>query len=73
VGLAAALQLAAALPGPHLAAGLATGALLDQDLATAPLPKNGTLRVPDGPGIGVAPLHDCLARCALGITEEITA
>ncbi|MBW1843546.1 MAG: o-succinylbenzoate synthase [Deltaproteobacteria bacterium] len=73
VGLAAALQLAAALPGPHLAAGLATGALLDWDLATPPLPKNGMLSVPDGPGIGVAPLHDCLARCALGITEEITA
>jgi o-succinylbenzoate synthase len=73
VGLAAALQLAAALPGPHLAAGLATGALLDWDLAPPPLPKNGTLRVPDGAGIGVAPLRDCLARCALGITEEITA
>jgi o-succinylbenzoate synthase len=73
VGLAAALQLAAALPGPHLAAGLATGALLDQDLATLPLPKNGTLSVPDGPGIGVAPLPECLARCALAIPEEITA
>jgi L-alanine-DL-glutamate epimerase-like enolase superfamily enzyme len=73
VGLAATLQLAAALPGPHLAAGLATGALLDQDLAMAPLPKGGTLGVPDGPGIGVAPLRDYLARCALGLTEEITA
>jgi len=73
VGLAAAVQLAAALPGPHLAAGLATGALLDQDLAPPPLPMNGTLSVPDGPGIGVAPLHEYLSRCALGITEEITA
>jgi len=73
VGLTAALQLAAALPGPHLAAGLATGTLLDQDLATTQPPKNGTLSVPDGPGIGVAPLPEFLSRCALGITEEITA
>jgi L-alanine-DL-glutamate epimerase-like enolase superfamily enzyme len=73
VGLAAALQLAAALPGPHLAAGLATGALLDQDLAKAPSPIDGALSVPDEPGIGVAPLRDCLARCALGSTEEISA
>jgi o-succinylbenzoate synthase len=73
VGLAAALQLAAALPGPHLAAGLATGALLDCDLAEAPTPSRGTLSMPDGSGIGVAPLRDCLARCALGRTEEISA
>ena len=73
VGVAAALQLAAALPVPHLAAGLATGALLDQDLAKAPLPIHGALSVPDGPGIGVVPLRDCLARCALGSPEEISA
>ena len=73
MGLAAALQLAAALPGPHLAAGLATGALLDCDLAEAPTPNRGTLTVPDEPGIGVAPLRDRLARCALGRTEEISA
>jgi o-succinylbenzoate synthase len=72
VGLAAALQLAAALPGPHLAAGLATGALLDQDLATAPTPIDGALSVPDEPGIGLAPLREALARCALGRAEEIT-
>ncbi|MCH8891716.1 MAG: o-succinylbenzoate synthase [Myxococcales bacterium] len=73
VGLAAALQLAAALPGPHLAAGLATGALLDQDLAKAPSPINGTLSAPDEPGIGVAPQREGLARCALGSAEEISA
>jgi o-succinylbenzoate synthase len=71
VGLAAALQLAAALPGPHLAAGLATGALLDQDLATAPTPIDGALYVPNDSGIGVAPQRDCIARCALGSTEAI--
>ena len=73
LGLAAALQLAAALPGPHLAAGLATGALIDGDLAAGPQPKGGALDLPDGPGIGVAPLPASLARCALGATEEITA
>jgi o-succinylbenzoate synthase len=73
VGLAAALQLAAALPGPHLAAGLATGALLDWDLATAPTPSGGMLRLPDEPGIGVSPLRESLTRCALGRTEEINA
>jgi o-succinylbenzoate synthase len=73
VGLAAALQLAAALPGPHLAAGLATAGLLDSDLAEAPTPSRGTLSVPDEPGIGVAPLRDRLARCAFGRTEEIGA
>jgi o-succinylbenzoate synthase len=73
VGLAATLQLAAALPGPHLAAGLATGSLLDGDLAKAPLPIDGALCVPDEPGIGVAPLREYLARCALGRTEEITS
>jgi L-alanine-DL-glutamate epimerase-like enolase superfamily enzyme len=73
VGLAAALQLAAALPGPHLAAGLATGALLDWDLAKAPTPSRGMLSLPDELGIGVAPLRECLTRCALGRTEEINA
>jgi o-succinylbenzoate synthase len=73
VGLAAALQLAAALPGPHLAAGLATGALLDSDLAKAPTPSGGMLGMPNEPGIGVAPLRECLKRCALGRTEEINA
>ena len=73
LGLAAALQLAAALPGPHLAAGLATGALLDCDLANAASPIDGALCLSDAPGIGVAPLRDRLARCALGRAEEITS
>ncbi len=71
VVLAASLQLAAALPGPHLAAGLSTGALLDQDLANAPMPIDGALSVSDEPGIGLAPLPDALARCALGSAKEI--
>jgi O-succinylbenzoate synthase len=72
VGLAAALHLAAALPGPHLAAGLATGRLLDQDLAKASTPIDGALSLPEEPGIGVAPLPDSLASCALGSAEVIS-
>jgi len=73
VGLTAALQLAAALPGPHLAAGLATGALFDRDLAKPPLPVDGALCLSDRPGLGVAPLPEGLTRCALGASEEVIA
>ncbi len=72
IGLSAALQLAAVLPAPHLAAGLATGALLDQDLAQAPAPIDGALAVPEEPGIGIAPLPERLAHHALGSTEVFT-
>jgi o-succinylbenzoate synthase len=73
IGLAAALQLAAALPKPHFAAGLATAGLFECDLANAPSPMGGGLSLPDELGIGVAPLRDDLARCAVGIAEEIGA
>jgi len=71
LGRTAALQLAASLGGPQLAAGLATGALLERDLADAPSPVDGALRVPEAPGIGVAPSRDALARCALANAEAI--
>jgi o-succinylbenzoate synthase len=71
IGLAAALQLAAALPGPHFAAGLATAGMLERDLAKAPSPIDGALSMPDEPGLGVAPLRDDLDRCAVGVAEEV--
>jgi o-succinylbenzoate synthase len=71
IGIAAALQLAAALPGPHLAAGLSTAGLFDRDLARAPSPVDGSLSTPDGAGIGVAPMRDDLARCAVAPAAEI--
>ncbi len=71
LGLSAALQLAAALPGPLLDAGLATGAALVEDLAAAPLPNQGEIELPDCGGIGVTPLPAALARCALGDAREI--
>jgi o-succinylbenzoate synthase len=55
VGVLGALHLASSLAGPLLACGLATSALLESDLAPAPAPERGRLRVPSGPGLGVVP------------------
>lgn len=55
VGVAAALHLAATLPPPQPACGLATGALLASDLLAEPLAvRHGALRLPARPGLGVA-------------------
>jgi L-alanine-DL-glutamate epimerase-like enolase superfamily enzyme len=51
-GIAAALQLAAS-EDLQLACGLATLELFDSPLARVlPAPRNGTLKVPAGPGLG---------------------
>lgn len=71
LGLSAALQLAAALPGPLPDAGLATGAALIEDLAAAPLPTDGEIELPESSGIGVAPLPAALARCAQGSAKHL--
>ncbi len=55
VGVLGALHLASSLPGPLLACGLATSALLESDLAPPPVPERGRLQVPPGPGLGVVP------------------
>ena len=61
-GIAAALQLAAA-EDLQLACGLATLELFDAPLARAlPAPRNGTLRVPGGPGLGVEVDEGALAE-----------
>jgi len=73
LGVAAALQLAAALPGPQLVSGLATSGRFECDLADAPLPSEGALCLPDQPGLGVTPLRARLDRCALASSEEIGA
>ena len=55
VGVAAALHLAATLPAPAMACGLATGSLLVADLLAAPLvARNGVMVLPGAPGLGVA-------------------
>lgn len=54
VGLAAALHLAATLPTPARACGLATGPLLESDLLARPLlVERGAMRVPSDPGLGI--------------------
>ena len=54
VGTAAALHLAATLPPASPACGLATGALLADDLVVEPLiAHNGRIAVPAGPGLGI--------------------
>ena len=55
VGLTAAVHLAAALPGKANASGLATSYLLAQNVAEPPPIASGSIRVPQGPGLGIAP------------------
>ena len=69
-GTAAALQLAATVPG-GLAHGLATLDLLADDLILDPgLPiENGRMRLPEGPGLGVRLDEAALTRYATGWRE----
>ena len=63
VGLAAALHLAAALPGAETAHGIATGDLLVSDLlARRPRLEDGHLEVPQGAGLGVEPSPGLVAE-----------
>jgi o-succinylbenzoate synthase len=74
VGLAAALQLAATLPDPPLACGLATGPLLASDLLDTPLlPRGGVLWLPFRPGLGVAVDAAALARYGTAVRGEESA
>ncbi len=62
VARAAALALAAALPGLTLACGLATGSLLAEDLARGPRPRSGALILPASSGLGVRPARRTIER-----------
>jgi L-alanine-DL-glutamate epimerase-like enolase superfamily enzyme len=55
VGRAGAVHLAAAAGSVHLAHGLATGALLLEDIAAGLEPRDGAIRIPEAPGLGVQP------------------
>jgi o-succinylbenzoate synthase len=72
IARAAALALAAALPDPLPACGLATGELLAADLGPGPEPKEGYLHVPEEPGLGAAPDPHALRAAAVGPTREVT-
>lgn len=73
IARAAALALAATLPDPLPACGLATGELLADDLGPGPEPSHGVIHVPDGPGLGAAPEPGALAALATGPTREVSA
>ncbi|MDE0204755.1 MAG: o-succinylbenzoate synthase [Candidatus Tectomicrobia bacterium] len=65
IGIAAALHLAATLPPPAPACGLATSDLLATDLLASPLPvRGGHMRLPDAPGLGVLLDEEALTRCS---------
>lgn len=53
VGRTAALHFAASLCATPHAHGVATGGVLAEDLAKAPPLTRGSVRIPDGPGLGV--------------------
>ncbi len=53
IGRLGALHLAAALPGPMLACGLATGDLLAEDVAATPEVRQGWMAIGAVPGLGV--------------------
>lgn len=54
VGRTGALHLAASLGPTPYAHGVATGSALAEDVAEAPVMEHGVLRLPPGPGLGIA-------------------
>ncbi len=74
IGIAVALHVAAALPQPGPACGLATLELLADGLIQPGLPiESGNMRVPSGPGLGVAIDEQELARYAAGEERVVRA
>jgi o-succinylbenzoate synthase len=70
IGVAAALHLAATLPAPALACGLATGPLLAADLLAEPLvARDGFIVLPEAPGLGVRLDERQIARYCHGWYE----
>jgi len=73
VARAAALAVAAALPEPLLACGLATGDLLARDLADVPVVVRGEVALSRTPGLGVVLDDARLASCSDGVPLEVAA
>ena len=74
VGTALALHIAALLPDPRPACGLATLSLLAGDIVLGcPAPEAGSLSLPAGPGLGVVLDDDALDRFATGPWEGLPA
>jgi len=73
LGIAASLHFAASLPDSPFAAGLATAALLADDLAPPLAIADGAIALPRASGLGIAPDAEALRRCATGATRELRA
>jgi o-succinylbenzoate synthase len=73
IGRTAAAHVAAALPDPIAPAGLATGALLRDDLSGEEGIEGGALQLPEGAGLGLTPDPGRLARLASGKPRELAA
>jgi L-alanine-DL-glutamate epimerase-like enolase superfamily enzyme len=73
IARAAASAAAAAMPGTPLAAGLATGDRLADDLAELPEPSHGGLDVPPGPGLGITPDPAAIERLRAGPDRELAS
>ncbi len=71
IGTAAALHLAASLPQPPLACGLATTQLLAGDLARTPLTiESGCMGLPASPGLGVILNEKALAQFTIDLPSS---
>jgi len=73
LGIAASAQLAASLPQPLPACGLATATWLADDLAEPLRVSGGRLWLPRSPGLGVDPTDDRLARLVGKPLVEVAA
>jgi L-alanine-DL-glutamate epimerase-like enolase superfamily enzyme len=73
VARASALAVAAVLPEPHLACGLATGELLARDLADFPVVVRGEVALARTPGLGVVLDGARLEACSDGAPLEVAA
>jgi O-succinylbenzoate synthase len=74
IGISAALHVAAALPEPLRHCGLATAPLLAGDLVRdALVPVRGSLRLPDGSGLGVRVDTDAIARWRIDTGQAAAA
>jgi o-succinylbenzoate synthase len=73
IGRSAALHVAASLPRGGHAAGLATGALLADDVAALVEPHAGAFALPTRPGLGITPAADAVRRLATATAQEFRA
>ncbi len=72
IGIAASVHLAAALPPQPKVHGLATGGLLEDDLLAGKwLPVEGTLRIPDKPGLWFTVDTAALKKYSSGIIGSV--